>query len=198
VIRNAEEALSLLKRSGVVTVVRAGACPALVAEALGEDVRGSWWAHPRGSVVYGILEALHDHPDVLITRLIDGKNALVHRALWPALLRLVTDDAWRKRATASLDPKARALLRRVEKARRLRADAMPTEMRRAKDSLARSLLVRVDQEHTASGRHQLVLESWNAWASERGFAPADVPFEDALARLEGACGAGTLPFLRAR
>ena len=197
-IQNAEQALALLKRSGVMTVVRAGACPSLVVETLGEVVRGSWWAHPKGGVVYAILAELDDHPDVLITRLIDGKNALVHRTLWPALLRLVTDGAWRKRATASLDPEARALLRRVEKESRLRADAMPAEMRRAKDSLARSLLVRVDQEHTPSGRHQLVLERWNAWASARQVAPADVSFDQALAQLEGACGRETLPFLTAR
>jgi hypothetical protein len=194
VIRNAEEALFLLKRSGVMSVVRAGACPSLVVETLGEGVRGSWWAHPRGRLVYAILTALDDHPDVLVTRLIDGKNALVHRTLWPALLRLVTDEGWRARASASLEPNARALLRRVESEGRVRGDALAPGASRARESLARSVLVRVDQEHTPSGRHQLVLESWSGWARSHNVAAADVSFEEALAQLESACGKGTLPF----
>jgi hypothetical protein len=194
VIQNSEQALSLLERHGVISVVRAGTCPSLVAEIIGEGVRGSWWGHPKGAIVYGILESLHDHPDVLITRLVAGKNTLVHRALWPALLRVVTDEHWRVRAAKALDPKGRALVRRVEREGRVRAGALAPAGRGLKDEVARSLLVRVDQEHTPSGRHELVLESWSAWGRARSVDPAAISFEAALARLENACGAGALPF----
>jgi hypothetical protein len=197
VIQNAEQALALLERSGVVTVVRAGACPSLVAEIIGEDIRGSWWGHAKGGVVYGILEALHDHPDVLATRLVQGKNTLVHRALWPTLLRLVTDESWRARAMKALDATGRELVRRVERDGRVAGGALTPTARRSKDAVATSLLVRVDQAHTPSGRHEVVLESWSAWGRERNVDRARLSFEDALARLENACGRGALPFASA-
>jgi len=48
----------------------------------------SWWAHPRGRQIFSLLEKLSDSPDILVCRLIDSRITLVHRRLWPALMRM--------------------------------------------------------------------------------------------------------------
>lgn|SRR6185312_6836060 len=48
----------------------------------------SWWAHPRGRQIFSLLEKLSDSPDILVCRLIDSRITLVHRRLWPALVRM--------------------------------------------------------------------------------------------------------------
>ena len=37
--------------------------------------------------IYAVLEAVTSSPDVLVCRAVDGKVTLVHRRLWPALIR---------------------------------------------------------------------------------------------------------------
>lgn len=84
----AKRALDFVKRHGVVLVSARGAVPSLVEAIVGEPVRGSWWAHPKGHTIYRVLEAVCDSPQVLVCRLVGGKVTLVHRRLWPALVRL--------------------------------------------------------------------------------------------------------------
>lgn len=69
-------------------------------------------AHARSHDIFAALQSLDGRDDVVFTRLVDGKQTLVHRRLWPALAALV-------------------------RAGKLEA----------------SRLARVEQEHTASGRH---------------------------------------------
>lgn len=70
-IRNAREALALLERHGLMTLVPArsskgaAAPPSLLFEIVREKVKGSWWAHPKGKLVFGVATALE-------------KSALVH------------------------------------------------------------------------------------------------------------------------
>jgi len=54
----------------------------------GEPIRGSWWGHPAGHAIFDALNSLTESPDVVRTRLVNGKVTLVHRRLWPALARL--------------------------------------------------------------------------------------------------------------
>jgi len=82
------EALAFVERHGVVLVSAQGTAPKLVDAIAGETVRGSWWGHPRGKEIFRVLSAVQDAPDVLVCRLLDGKVTLVHRRLWPALVRL--------------------------------------------------------------------------------------------------------------
>ncbi|MFI5361424.1 MAG: hypothetical protein ACHQ49_05600 [Elusimicrobiota bacterium] len=64
-----------------------GPVPNLVDAIAGEPVKGSWWSHPKGKLIFAALEGVKDSPDVLICRLIDNKLTLVHKRLWPALVR---------------------------------------------------------------------------------------------------------------
>ena len=54
----------------------------------GEPIRGSWWGHRSGHAIFHELETLSDSPDVVRLRLVNGKVTLVHRRVWPALVRV--------------------------------------------------------------------------------------------------------------
>src|SRR3954454_2448171 len=53
----------------------------------GEPIKGSWWGHASGHQIYAALAALDESPDVARMRLVNGKVTLVHRRVWPALVR---------------------------------------------------------------------------------------------------------------
>jgi hypothetical protein len=54
----------------------------------GEPIRGSWWNHPASRSIFDALNLLAASPDVVRMRLVNGKLTLVHRRLWPALVRI--------------------------------------------------------------------------------------------------------------
>lgn len=87
-IATAAEALAFVRRHGVVLVAAKGDLPRLTEAIAGEEIKGSWWAHPKSHQIHAILEAVTDSGEVLVCRLVDGKITLVHRRLWPALVRL--------------------------------------------------------------------------------------------------------------
>jgi hypothetical protein len=84
----AEEALAFVQRHGVVLASAKGTAPRLTEAIVGEDIHGSWWAHPKSHHIYSILGAVTDSDQVLVCRLIGGRITLVHRRLWPSLVRL--------------------------------------------------------------------------------------------------------------
>ena len=86
----AEEALAFVERHGVVLASARGAAPRLTEAIIGEDIRASWWAHPKSHQIFAILGAVSDSDQVLVCRLIGGKVTLVHRRVWPSLVRLAT------------------------------------------------------------------------------------------------------------
>jgi hypothetical protein len=83
-----EQALEFIREHGVVLVSAKGSAPRLTDAIVGAPIKGSWWAHPQGRVIFAILGAVADSDQVLTCRLVDGKVTLVHRRLWPALVRL--------------------------------------------------------------------------------------------------------------
>lgn len=82
------QALSFVRRHGVVLEAAAGPVPALAFTIAGEPIRGSWWAHPRSHEIFELTRAVRDSDEVLVCRLIEGKITYVHRRLWPALVRV--------------------------------------------------------------------------------------------------------------
>jgi hypothetical protein len=83
-----DEALAFIEREGIVLVSARGPAPRLVDAIAGETVRGSWWGHPRGREIFRVLSAVQASDQVLACKLLAGKVTLVHRRLWPALVRL--------------------------------------------------------------------------------------------------------------
>ena len=67
--------------------------PATTTLIVGEVVRGSWWGHPQNKLIYETLQQLED--EVLWVKLVRGKETLVARPLWPALLGTARSrEAW--------------------------------------------------------------------------------------------------------
>jgi hypothetical protein len=83
----AKEALAYVRKHGVVLVSAKGPVPRLLEAIAGEAIKGNWWAHPKSHRIFMVLEAVSDSADVLVCRLVGGKVTLVHRRLWPALVR---------------------------------------------------------------------------------------------------------------
>jgi hypothetical protein len=180
-MRTEAEALDRVRRDGALTLA------SLVAAVAGGPVRGSWWGHEKGGLIFRLASALEDSGEVLVAKLAGGKVTFLHRRLWPALLRLVTDAGWRRRRAAGLPAEARSLWRRVERAGELGfASLGPDERRRlapARQELDARLLVLASSEHTASGTHLPVLRSWKRWSFEAGVAAAPMTLEVAAAAL---------------
>jgi hypothetical protein len=84
----AEEALAFVQRHGVVLASAKGTAPRLTEAIVGEAIEGSWWTHPKSRHIYSILGAVTDSDQILVCRLIGGKITLVHRRLWPCLIRI--------------------------------------------------------------------------------------------------------------
>ena len=82
------EELDWLREQGVVMQSARGPVPSLAERVAGGPIRGSWWGHPSGHEIYRVLNEVRASPDVVAMRLINGKVTLMHRRLWPALVRV--------------------------------------------------------------------------------------------------------------
>lgn len=107
---NTQQALEFVREHGVVLVSAQGPAPRLTEAIAGEPIKGSWWGHAKGKQIFAVLDALNDHADILVCRLLQNKLTMVHRRLWPALAAVAHE-------------------------------------------LPAAAIVRVTQEHTASGKH---------------------------------------------
>ena len=89
-LRTPKQVLAFVKRHGAVLLSARGPLPNLAEAIAGEPIKGSWWGHPKGQEIYRLCEALDESDDVLTLKLVGGKVTLVHRRLWPALVRLAS------------------------------------------------------------------------------------------------------------
>jgi hypothetical protein len=89
-VKTKKEALDFVKRHGAVLESAKGTISSLAHAIAGEPIRGSWWGHPKGNQIYMLLNDVSDSPDVMRCRLVDGKITLVHRRLWPALVKMAS------------------------------------------------------------------------------------------------------------
>src|SRR4051812_41754579 len=85
------EVLAFVEQHGIVFQSARGRLPCLVEAIAGERIPGSWWGHPQGKRIYALLNALHDSGQVIACRLLAGKVTIVHRKVWPALVRLQSE-----------------------------------------------------------------------------------------------------------
>ena len=73
---------------GVVLETAKGPVPTLAHAVAGEPIRGSWWSHPKAHAIHAATLQARDSGDVLTCRIVRGKVTLVHKRLWPALVRI--------------------------------------------------------------------------------------------------------------
>jgi len=84
----ASDAMRELATRGMLLESARGPLPNVAEMIAGEPIRGSWWSNPRSHEIFAAINALADSPDVVRTRLVNGRVTLVHRNVWPALVRL--------------------------------------------------------------------------------------------------------------
>lgn len=143
--------------------------PSVVSLFTGDTLKGSWWAHPRSHEIFRFLTELGEDPDVLFCKLVAGKVTLVHRRLWPALLAVGTSkEPWQ---TQGLSREAASLWKRVEKSGSVVASGTAVK------ELERRLLAFAREEHTESGAHRMVVESWSRWVKTARCRPRLTPTE---------------------
>jgi hypothetical protein len=80
--------LAWLREQGVVLQSARGPLPNLAEHIAGESIPGSWWGHTSGHRIFAVLDDLLESGEVVATRLVEGKITLVHRRVWPALVRV--------------------------------------------------------------------------------------------------------------
>ena len=80
--------MTALIKHGMLLQSARGPLPNVAEMIAGEPIRGSWWNHPASRSIFDALNQLAESPDVVRMRLVNGKVTLVHRRLWPALVRI--------------------------------------------------------------------------------------------------------------
>jgi hypothetical protein len=80
--------LVVVRQHGVMLESARGPLPNLAELVAGEPIRGSWWGHPAGHAIFDAINEVADSAEVVRLRLVNGKVTLVHRRLWPALVRI--------------------------------------------------------------------------------------------------------------
>ncbi len=175
-----EGLLPKIERRGLVTVLE------VVEWVIGERPKGSWWSHPRAKEAYHALMQLGEETELLTCKLVDGKETLVHRRLWPALVRVQREEALWPPLSAS----ARALLGSIRARGELQTKGPP------RLELERALRVVSTHVHTEKGHHEVVLVPFEEWV------PADVARAADALTLEAAqgmlAGAGFVPSRKRR
>ena len=191
--RSTERVLEALAASGLLLEADAK-LPSVASLVAGEPIRGSWWGHASGNLIYWVLEELGARSAMLRAKLLNGKVTLVHPSLWTSLVGAGAGrEEWQTRA---LSDAGRALLAQARRARTLRLDQLPGwEFERkigdvARD-LERRLLLHAHDVHTESGRHAKVLEDWPVLVERLGLGtlPAPDAARLSLERAPGARGA---------
>ena len=166
--RTSDDALRLVREHGLVTLTHCGGGPSLVESIAGRHVKGSWWGHPAGDRIYQAATALESSPEVLVVKLVGGRVTFLHRALWPALLRIARDPGRAAAARRRLSSAALRLLGEVERRGELRVDELAQqagwpderELARAAKDLDAALLVHAVSMHAERGRHATALRTW--------------------------------------
>jgi hypothetical protein len=77
-----------LREHGMLLESARGPLPNVAELVAGEPISGSWWSHDASHAIFAAINRLADSPDVVRTRLVNGKVTLIHRRLWPALVRV--------------------------------------------------------------------------------------------------------------
>src|SRR5262245_64834521 len=82
------DAIATLVEQGMLLESARGPLPNVAELVAGEPIRGSWWAHPSSHAIFAAINELAASPDVVRTRLVNGKVTLLHRRVWPAIVRV--------------------------------------------------------------------------------------------------------------
>ena len=82
------QALDFIRYHGVVLEGAKGLEPSIAVKVAGEEISGSWWAHPQSHEIYEISRKIRHSRAVLVCTLARGKITFIHRRLWPFFVRV--------------------------------------------------------------------------------------------------------------
>jgi hypothetical protein len=85
---DAADLLGVLDEHGMLLESARGPLPNVAELVVGGPVKGSWWGHAQSHDIFAVINELASSPEVVRLRLVGGKVTLVHRRLWPALVRV--------------------------------------------------------------------------------------------------------------
>lgn len=163
--------------------------PNLVSIIAGRPVHGSWWGHPKAKLIFQVAGRLAIDSDVLLTKLVSGKETYVHRNQWPDFLALATSkDSWQFDGLTNFahfllnSVESRGELKTHEFAREAHVDVKSLGV--AARDLERRLLVYGDDIHTPRGFHAKLLRSWKRWMIVGGFRLTGVNAQEAMRSLD--------------
>lgn len=160
--------------------------PSLATTIAGVPIHGSWWAHPASQKISEVLKNLSTHRDVLVVKLIEGKDTLLHRRVWADLVGIaVSGEPWQ---FEQLSPPARRLYERVIH------DGVVETTGALTLELETRLLVRGEQFHGPSGAHRKRLEDWKHWAAANQVDFSAVDVHDAKLNLQVLCPEARFPW----
>lgn len=172
-----DEAIAELGTRGLL-LVHDHVFPSLTRMTIGEPIHGSWWAHPLSNDVYMVSQQLQHSGDVVMTKLVSGKETYLHRRLWPHLVAIGLSRApWQ---LDGLSASARHMLADVDREGDIRMDQYHSSRSRKElgeeaRMLAWRMLAYADDVHTNSGAHARRLRTWQSWAKEREVALDRLP-----------------------
>jgi hypothetical protein len=87
-ISTLKDAIAFIEKHGIVLEAGKGVVPSLTEAIVGAPITGSWWAHPKGKLIFSLTRAVRENREnILVCRLVDGKITYVHRNLWAPLVR---------------------------------------------------------------------------------------------------------------
>jgi len=141
--------------------------PSVATLIAGMPVRGSWWAHPASHAIFRAIDELASRRDVVVVKLIGGKDTFVYSRLWPELLAIAAArEQWQ---VSNLPRSALNLYKRLLRSGELEASGSDARL------LESRLLVRAEQVHTDAGHHEKRLESWERWLERTGLPESSIP-----------------------
>jgi hypothetical protein len=108
--------LTVVRKHGVMLESARGPIPSLAELVAGEPIRGSWWGHPAGHAIFDAINEVADSGEVVRLRLVNGKITLVHRRVWPALVRVAGRLRPEQLAAVSEEHTASGAHRKIETA----------------------------------------------------------------------------------
>lgn len=161
-----KELKDLIKKNGFL-LLSDNDQPAIVQYISGEKIKGSWWGHPLGNLMYNVSQDLADEKDILVIKLINKKVTYLHCDYWNELLTaLIKNQDNNLKKVKNLKKLHLALLDKVEKIGTLKLDKnlftlTPTELGKLATKLEENLLCYSTSEHTNSGKHVRILKSWS-------------------------------------
>ena len=161
--------------------------PSLATLIAGGPIKGSWWGHPKGGLIFNISMDLAQDSKILPVKLINGKVTFIHRKLWGALQSVATcNEGWQLQG---LKRQEATLLRIVQLQNEIRSDDRrlkggPSAVAKLAKALESKLLIYSEESHSSTGKHVRVMKSWKQVFRERRFASPPIPMKKAKSTFE--------------